>query len=102
MVENGAFWSRRVRTCSHGWCADGCGVWMFMAVLLGFAHVPFGKPAPAFPEHALILAIADGDAAARRLDRLLGELNIRDLLELRLPVILERTVLRAIVSSPSR
>src|SRR5260221_11100386 len=102
MLENGAFWSRRVRTCSHGWCADGRGVWMFMAVLLGFAHVPFGKPVPAFPEHALILAIADGDGAARRLDRLLGELNIRDLLDRRFPVLLEVAVLGAIVDRPLR
>src|SRR5258708_36723292 len=100
MLENGAFWSRRVRTCSHGWCADGRGVWMFMAVLLGFAHVPFGKPVPAFPEHALILAIADGAGAARRLDRLLGELNIRDLLDRRFPVLLEVAVLGANVARP--
>src|SRR5260370_35185915 len=100
MVENGAFWSRRVRTCSHGWCADGCGVWMFMAVLLGFAHVPFGKPAPAFPEHALILAIADGDGAARGLDRLLGELNIHDRLDRRFHFIIDVAVLGATVDRP--
>src|SRR5215471_18203156 len=102
MLEKGVFWSRRVRTCSHGWCADGRGVWMFMAVLLGFAHALFGKPVPAFPEHALILAIADGDGAARRLDCFLGELNIRDLLDRRLPVLLEVAVLRAIVDRPLR
>src|SRR3984893_10382147 len=100
MLENGAFWSRRVRTCSHGWCADGRGVWMFIAVLLGFAHVLFGKPVPTVPEHALILAIADGDGAACRLDRFLGELNIRDLLDRRLPVLLEVAVLGAVVDRP--
>src|SRR5215472_5746979 len=84
MLENGALWSRRVRTCSHGWCADGRCVWMFMGDLLGFAHALFGKPVPTFPEHALILAIADGDGTVRGLDRLLGELNIRDLLDRRL------------------
>ena len=73
-----------------------------MAVLLGFAHALFGKPVPTFPEHALILAIADGDGAARRLDRFLGKLNIRDLLDRRLPVLLEVAVLGAIVDQPLR
>src|SRR5215469_10288879 len=102
MLEKGAFWSRRVRTCSHGWCADGRGVWTFMRDLLVFAHVLFGKPVPAFPERALILASADGDGAARRLDRFLGELNIRDLLDRRLPVLLDVAVLGAIVDRPLR
>ena len=73
-----------------------------MAVLLGFAHVLFGKPLPTFPEHALILAIADGDGAARRLDRFLGELNIRDLLDRRLPVLPDVAVLGAVVDRPLR
>src|SRR6266478_1298421 len=102
MLENGALWSRRVRTSSQGWCADARCVWMFMGDLLGFAHVLFGKPVPTFPEHALILAIADGGGAARGLDRLLGELNIRDLLDRRLPVLLELAVLGAIVDRPLR
>src|SRR6516164_10468255 len=102
MLEKGVFWSRRVRTCSHGWCADGRGVWMFMAVLLGFAHALFGKSVPTVPEHALILAIAHGDGAARRLDRFLGELNIRDLLDRRLSVLLDVAVLGAVVDRPLR
>src|SRR5262245_57041592 len=102
MLENGALWSRRVRTCSHGWCADGRCVWMFMGDLLGFAHALFGKPVPIFPEHALILAIADGDGTARGLDRLLGELNIRDLLDRRPPVLVDIAVLSAVVDRPSR
>src|SRR5215813_9689169 len=100
MLEKGVFWSRRVRTCSHGWCADGRGVWMFMGDLSGFAHVLFGKPVPTFPEHALVLAIADGNRAARRIDRLLGELNIRDLLHRRLSVFLDVAILGAIVDRP--
>src|SRR5215471_16911261 len=102
MLENGALWSRRVRTCSHGWCADARCVWMFMGDLLGFAHVLFGKPVPTFPEHALILAIADGDGAARRLDRLLGELNICNLLDRRLPVLVDIAILGAVVDRPLR
>src|SRR5262245_40279067 len=102
MLENGALWSRRVRTCSHGWCADARCVWMFMADLLGFAHILFGKPVLTFPEHALILAIADGDGAARGLDRLLGELNIRDLLDRRLSVSLDVAILGAVVDRPLR
>src|SRR5262249_17738026 len=102
MLENGALWSRRVRTWSHGWCADARCVWMFMADLLGFAHILFGKPLLSFPEHALILAIADGDGAARGLDRLLGELNIRDLLDRRLPVLLDVAILGAVVDRPLR
>src|ERR1700746_695717 len=102
MLENGAFWSRRVRTCSHGWWADGRGVWMFMAVLLGFAHVLFRQPVPACPEHALSVSLAEGAGAARRLDRFLGELNIRDLRGRRLPVLLEVAVLGAIVDRPLR
>src|SRR2546425_6949817 len=102
MLENGALWSRRVRTCSHGWCADARGVWMFMGDLLGFAHVLFRKPVPTFPEHALILAIIDGDGAPRRLDRFLGELNIRDLLDRRLPVLLDVAILGAVVDRPLR
>src|ERR1700676_1809143 len=74
MFENGAFWSRRVRTCSPLLCPGGRGVWMFMAqspsfgacsirktgshfsgacAVLHLAHVLFGKPVPTFPEHAL-------------------------------------------------
>src|SRR5262249_10708442 len=102
MLENGALWSRRVRTWSHGWCADGRCVWTFMGDLLGVAHVLFGKPVPTFLEHALILAIADGDGAARGLDRLLGELNVRDLLDRRLPVLLEVAILGAVVDRPLR
>src|SRR6266702_1224563 len=102
MLENGALWSRRVRTCSHGWCADARGVWMFMGDLLGFAHVLFGKPVPTFPEHALILAITDGDGAPRRLDRLFGELNIRDLLDRRLPLLLDVALFGAVVDRPLR
>src|SRR6266567_7870306 len=102
MLENGALWSRRVRTCSHGWCADARGVWMFMGDLLGFAHVLFGKPVHTFPEHALILAIADRDGAACGLDRLLGELNIRDLLDRRLPVLLGGAILSTIIDRPLR
>src|SRR5215467_10456921 len=102
MLENGALWSRRVRTCSHGWCADGCCVWMSMGDLLGFAHALFGKPVPTFPEHALILAIADGDGTVRGLDRLLGELNIRDLFDGRLPVLVDIAVLSAVVDRPLR
>ena len=70
--------------------------------LLGFAHALFGKPVPTFPEHALILAIADGDGAARGLDRLLGELNIRDLLDRRPPVLVDIAVLSAVVDRPLR
>src|SRR5262249_22267953 len=102
MLENGALWSRRVRTWSHGWCADARCVWMFRADFLGFAHILFGNPLLSFPEHALILAIADGDGAARGLDRLLGELNIRDLLDRRLPVLLDVAILGAVVDRPLR
>jgi len=73
-----------------------------MGDLLGFAHVLFGKPVHTFPEHALILAIADRDGAACGLDRLLGELNIRDLLDRRLPVLLDVAILGAVVDRPLR
>src|SRR5215510_16542267 len=102
MLENGALWSRRVRTCSHGWCADARGVWMFMGDLLGSRMFYSENQFPLFPEHALILAIADGDGAARGLDRLLGELNIRDLLDRRLPALLDVAILGAIVDRPLR
>src|SRR5262245_37363833 len=102
ILENDALWSRRVRTCSHGWWADARCVWMFMGDLLVLRMFLFGKPVPTFPEHALILAIADGDVAARGLDRLLGELNIRDLLDRRLPVLLDVAILGAIVDRPLR
>src|SRR5262245_66232768 len=75
---------------------------MFMGDLLVLRMFLFGKPVPNFPEHALILAIADGDVAARGLDRLLGELNIRDLLDRRLPVLLDVAILGAIVDRPLR
>src|SRR5262245_65995071 len=102
MLENGALWSRRVRTCSHGWCADGRCVWMFMGDLLGFAHALIGTPVPTFPGHALILAIADGDGTARGLDRLLGELHSRDLLDRRPPALVDIAVLSAVVDRPLR
>src|SRR5262249_15787867 len=102
MLEKGVFWSRRVRTCSHGWFADRRGAWMFMKDPLVFAQSLFEKPVPVFPQPALILAISDADGAARRLDRLLGELNIRDLLDRRLSVLLDVAVLGAVVDRPLR
>src|SRR5215472_5774565 len=47
-----------------------------------------------------ILAVADGDGAAGGLDRLLGELNIGDLLDRRLFVLVDVAVLGAVVDRP--
>src|SRR5262249_61565610 len=81
MFENGAFWSRRVRTCSQAWWEDGRGVWMFMG---------------------LIPAVADGDGAAGGGDRLLGERDVGDLLDRRLVIFVDIAVLGAVVDRPLR
>src|SRR5262245_28277232 len=47
-----------------------------------------------------LLAIADGDRAARGFDRFLGEFDIRDLLDCRLPVLVDVTVIGAVVDRP--
>src|SRR6476661_3216491 len=107
MFENGAFWSRRVRTSSQLWCPAGRGVWMFMAVpsiyvrsIWKIASHPGSSPGQAFPECALVLAIADADGAAGCIDGFLGEREIGDLLRRRLLVFVDVAVLGAVVDRP--
>src|SRR4051812_35363485 len=85
MLANGSDWSSLLRTASQG-CGPMRGGWMLTFIM----RDPWSS----------VLAIADGDGAARGLHGLVGERDVGDLLDWRLLVLLDVAVLDAVLDGP--